>query len=756
VGLLSIQPLGPFLWWSTILFAAAAILNFTLLRRAPALRHGVWLAALLFLPLLWLAASLRLNVRDWIESVHAAGATSVEVSAPASFLAELPTVSEEWSRPGEWLSQRLAPPTVSTGGGLSSSTLCVFAWIGGTLIAAAGFWRRRRKLAARLARARPIEAGGYAARFARLVVRLRTPRRLRLLTEEASTSPAAARVLRPVVLVPLRDTERWRPGLESSLAHEILHHRRRDLLIDQLVGVTCTLFWFHPLMHLVARALRADRERAVDLAVVRELGDAQTYAEELGSLARRLAGDRPTAFPSTLSLGRRTSALRRRIEMVLSHQRYHVPAHPMLAAATTTAGLGIVALFLVLGACGTSGDSPEEVRTIDEDAQMETVVGPDGTYTVSTSTTGGCLEGFTALPRNDEPWAIPGLERTRLTPTGEPDVYRLSRGLSEVSEVYAIPREKGPSETRTSLADLTPETGWSFDPSVGLLTLASAVDLEQNRVYAYGTRAIPWSWSFEKLDPDSVRLLLRNEEAKRGVDYVVDAKSSTVSFVRAEDCTEKTPFYLTGMIEISGLSSPRSNVAFSIRSKPFAISNKNSRRENDDAVRRFEGLPVDLPGQEGLATKLKPTQTWRMEDRRVRVPIRPTQSRGLQVSIQASGGRHKTWLERGTDFVFDESTQRIVLLGNRRLEDESSFMTVWSLPPKSDAWQFPGPIDEGEARMVINGIELQEGVHFTVDYERNVVVLDEVPEEAVGALGDRWEFGVAVGDRTIGIVPERE
>ena len=756
MGTLSIQSLGPFLGWSTILFAAASILNFTLLRRSPALRHGCWLAAVLLLPFLWLGASLRLDVRDWVESVHAAGAASVEVNAPSSFLAELPAVSEEWSRPGEWLSQHLAPPTVDAGGGPSSTTLCLVAWIGGTLIAAAGFWRRRRKLAARLARARPVAADRFAAQFARLVARLRTPRRLRLLAEEASTSPAAARVLRPVVLVPLRDTERWRPGLESSLAHEILHHRRRDLLVDQLVGVVRALFWFHPLLHLVVRALRADRERAVDLAVVRELGDAHAYAEELGTLARRLVGDRPPAFPLTLSLGRQTSSLRRRIEMVLSHQRYHVPAHPVMAAATTTAGLGLVALFLVLGACGTSGDSPEEVRTIDEDAQMETVVGPDGTYTVSTSTTGGCLEGFTASPRNDEPWAIPGLERAPLTPTGEPDVYRLSKGLSEVSEVYVIPREKRPSEARTSLADLTPEADWSFDPSTGLLTLASTVDLEQNHVYAYGTRSIPWSWSFEKLDPDSVRLLLRGEEAKRGVDFVVDAKTSTVSFVRAEDCTEETPFYLKGMIEISGLSSTRSSAAFSIRSKPFAVTSEISSKENDEAIRRFQGLPVDLPGQEGLATKLKPIQTWRMDDRRVRVPMRPTQSRGLQVSICPPDGGRKTWLERGTDYAFDEHTQRIVLIGDRELEDEGPFMTVWSLPPKSDAWQFPGPIGKGEARMVINGIELQEGVHFTVEYERNIVVLDETPEDAVAEHGDRWEFGVAVGDRILGIVPERK
>jgi beta-lactamase regulating signal transducer with metallopeptidase domain len=749
VETLSIQPLGPFLWWSTILLVTALILNSTLLRRSPALRHGVWVAALLFLPLLWLSAGLRWDLWDWVESRQSTGQPAMEVSSPVSFLAELPAVSEQWSRPGEWLGHRLAPPTEKRNSGLSGTTLCEFAWIGGVLIAAAGFWRRRRKLAARLVRARPVEADSFAARFARLVAQLRMPRRLRLLAEEGSTSPAAARVLWPVVLVPLADTERWRPGLESSLAHEILHHRRRDLLVDQLVAVVRALFWFHPLVHLAVRAMRVERERAVDLAVVRELGDAQIYAEELGALARRLAGECSPALPLTLSFGHRTSALRRRIEMVLSHQRYHVPAHPMLAAATTTAGLGLVTLFLMLGACGTSGDSREEARTIDEDAQMVRVVGPDGVeYSESMSTRGGAMTGVIALPRDPTRWEIEGLDRTRVGPTDQPAVYRTKERFSEVSEVYLVPRPKKPYTDERGIADFTPEAGWLFDRSTGLLKLASAVDPKENRVLVYGTRAIPWSWSFEKLDFDSVRLLLRGEEAERGVDYVVDAASGTVSFVRAEDCTDEIPFYLTGRGQLDDLRD-RPGLSSSVA---FAIG----QLEDRSTIRRFEGLPVDLPGEEGLAVKLDAVATWRMDDSRVRVPTRPAQSRGLQVSIANSGGHHRSWLERGSDFTFDEATQRIVLLGDRGSEEEGSHMMVWSLPPKSDAWQFPGPIGRGEARMVINGIELEEGVHFTVDYDRNTVILVETPEEALGEPGGPWEFGVAVGDRVMGFVPDEE
>jgi beta-lactamase regulating signal transducer with metallopeptidase domain len=119
-------------------------------------------------------------------------------------------------------------------------------------------------------------------------------------------SPAAVGFFRqtivvPAGLVPLLS----RREMDAIILHELTHVRRFDNVIEFLHAVVCCVFWFHPLVWIVAVRLRQARELAADEPVI-----AAGLASDLLSGIARLAGVRntgtlmATAGPSSVRDGR--------------------------------------------------------------------------------------------------------------------------------------------------------------------------------------------------------------------------------------------------------------------------------------------------------------------------------------------------------------------------------------------------------------------------------------------------------------------
>jgi hypothetical protein len=69
--------------------------------------------------------------------------------------------------------------------------------------------------------------------------------------------------------------------LETILAHEVWHVRRRDNLSSAIHMAVEALFWFHPLVWWLGAQLLEERERACDEAVVELGSDREIYAESI-------------------------------------------------------------------------------------------------------------------------------------------------------------------------------------------------------------------------------------------------------------------------------------------------------------------------------------------------------------------------------------------------------------------------------------------------------------------------------------------
>ena len=138
---------------------------------------------------------------------------------------------------------------------------------------------------------------------------------IELISAPSELEPGVFGILRPVLSLPqgivdhLNDEQ-----LDSVIAHEFCHIRRRDNLTAALHMLVEAVFWFHPLVWWLGARLVEERERACDEEVVRLGSDPEVYAESILRICRFYL-----ASPLACAAGISGSDLRKRIEDIMTH-----------------------------------------------------------------------------------------------------------------------------------------------------------------------------------------------------------------------------------------------------------------------------------------------------------------------------------------------------------------------------------------------------------------------------------------------------
>ncbi len=141
----------------------------------------------------------------------------------------------------------------------------------------------------------------------------------------------------PVVLLP-EDALEWpEEHRRIVLRHELAHIARGDSFTQLVAGFVCALYWFHPLVWIAERRLRAECERACDDNVVSLGTPAAEYAAHLLEVARSARAFGAAGFLSVAMA--RPSQLEGRLLAVLNDSRRRVslsrgarPAAALLSA----------------------------------------------------------------------------------------------------------------------------------------------------------------------------------------------------------------------------------------------------------------------------------------------------------------------------------------------------------------------------------------------------------------------------------------
>jgi uncharacterized protein (TIGR03435 family) len=292
------------LWQSTAFAAVAALLALSLRHHRARTRYWIWLAASLkFLLPFTLLTGLGSQV-----GTHA----QLPPIASPKIAARVDAVVVEWGR----------PPGLPSSDSSSIPSIALIPWAAGALFIATRWtaaWLRIRAMvrsAAPMPIPFPIPVGS-------------TP---------TSIEPGVFGIFRPVLLLPAGIADRLSPEqLQSVLAHESVHVRRRDNLWAAIHMLVETLFWFHPLVWWIGARLADERERACDEEVLRLGSHPETYAESI-LVACKLYLESPLPCVSGVT----GADLKHRIERIMAER---LPRNLTLRAKLLLAAMATIAVI---------------------------------------------------------------------------------------------------------------------------------------------------------------------------------------------------------------------------------------------------------------------------------------------------------------------------------------------------------------------------------------------------------------------------
>ncbi|HEX6629429.1 MAG TPA: M56 family metallopeptidase [Gemmatimonadaceae bacterium] len=316
----------------TLIFAAGLLLNAIIRRGSSSLRHLVLLASLVcavtlpvamlmsprwdvgVLPRSWFAATSEVTT---LTNAGDVTRTSDRSSLIASRTTTIPT---DEAAPG-----RITPPTRDgVSPAMDPAVAVALTWPVG-LIAVLGWLTVGRLRLRRFAReAWPLSNPEWQRILDAVRVEAGVTRELKLMSSPAVSTPLTWGTRSPVILLPDDALDWTEDHRRVVLRHEIAHVARGDSFAQLVAGFVCAIYWFHPLVWITERRLRAECERACDDRVVSLGTPAADYAAHLLEVARSA---RSFGAPGFLSVAMaRPSQLEGRLLAVLNGSRKRVEA----------------------------------------------------------------------------------------------------------------------------------------------------------------------------------------------------------------------------------------------------------------------------------------------------------------------------------------------------------------------------------------------------------------------------------------------
>ncbi|MFN3725498.1 MAG: M56 family metallopeptidase [Allosphingosinicella sp.] len=257
--------------WKSALVSGAALALLALLRKRSAAERACvahfGMAAVLLVPLIALAApALEVPV------LEAEAPAPIVASAPMGTTAAIPETGAAVVEPAAqpWWD---GETSLLLAYGLPAGLMLLV-----TLIAILRLFALR-------GRANVIVQPGWLSALAHAQRRMGFKHGTALLVSEELTSPVSWGVIRPVILLS-EDALESPTVAEAIIAHELAHVARLDWLNLLLARIATALFWFNPLVWMLARSGHQLREEAADDAVLRADVPNTDYAALLVGCAR--------------------------------------------------------------------------------------------------------------------------------------------------------------------------------------------------------------------------------------------------------------------------------------------------------------------------------------------------------------------------------------------------------------------------------------------------------------------------------------
>jgi bla regulator protein blaR1 len=175
---------------------------------------------------------------------------------------------------------------------------------------------------------------------------------------EAVDGPLAFGVIGRAVALPANYAARYAPAeLDLALRHELMHHQRRDLLVNLIALLVRSIHWFNPVAYIAYRAFRADQELACDAAVLAGENDGERHAYGCALVKSAGATSGWGRLPAAACAMNGKGQLKRRLSMMNRMRNSR-------ARALTGGAIVVVLMGTGLGLTASGGIAAEQVRHV--------------------------------------------------------------------------------------------------------------------------------------------------------------------------------------------------------------------------------------------------------------------------------------------------------------------------------------------------------------------------------------------------------
>jgi beta-lactamase regulating signal transducer with metallopeptidase domain len=194
---------------------------------------------------------------------------------------------------------------------------------------------------------RSITINGYPWKQLFLLFFKKTPlkRKIRLLKNDRIIIPMTWGVRKPVIMLPSESKDWSIAHCSTVLFHELSHIKRGDFLVRLLSMVSCSLYWFNPLIWIVFRQLKKEQEKACDEMVLKAGIKPSTYASCLLYMKKSIEKARGHFIPATAIGMAGKSEFKERLTTILKKQL--IPKEEKMKSKITLLVLSIFAVALI-------------------------------------------------------------------------------------------------------------------------------------------------------------------------------------------------------------------------------------------------------------------------------------------------------------------------------------------------------------------------------------------------------------------------
>lgn len=165
---------------------------------------------------------------------------------------------------------------------------CMFIiWLGGTLTFLYGFFQNNLRMTRQVSKSNACEDQEMLMTLAGCQKALGINKHILLKWDKYLSSPASFGIFHPVILLPESAKCLDKNQLSMILQHEIIHHKRHDLLTDHFMSLLKGINWFNPFIWLAHKMMRQDCELSCDRLVTHSFNHHQLF--DYGELLIRYA-----------------------------------------------------------------------------------------------------------------------------------------------------------------------------------------------------------------------------------------------------------------------------------------------------------------------------------------------------------------------------------------------------------------------------------------------------------------------------------